>query len=242
MSKIAILADIHANIIALESVIADAESKGVTSFACLGDIVGYGPSPSECITRIQELKCVCVKGNHDEYVADSYDLSKFNPQAREALEWTRGNLSFSQKQWLAELPYTKRLGRHMLVHATLENPEKWDYVRNSFDAAITMNHQNTPVCFYGHTHIPVTYKMSGNKATKVTESIIKLDNDCKYLINTGSVGQPRDGDPKASYVIFDRVARTVAFNRVEYNIEEVAEDIINNGLPDSLAERLVKAS
>ena len=242
MSKIAIFSDIHANSSALDHVIEDAYSQGVASFACLGDIVGYGPKPSDCVTRVQELKCVCVKGNHDEYVADSYDLSAFNAQARTALEWTRNNLSSGQKDWLASLPYTRRLGRNMIVHATLDRPDKWEYIHNSFDAAIVMHHQTTPICFYGHTHVPVTYEMHGNSAKVVTNDTVQIQNGCKYLINTGSVGQPRDGDPKASYVIFDRVERTVQFRRVEYDIQTVADDIVSVGLPNSLADRLIKAS
>jgi len=242
MSKIAIFSDIHANSAALENVIQDATDQGVSSFACLGDIVGYGPNPSDCVTRIQELKCVTVKGNHDEYVADSYDLSLFNTQARTALEWTREKLSTGQKNWLASLPYTKRLGRNMIVHATLDDPEKWDYIRNSFDAAIVMQKQNTPVCFYGHTHIPIAYEMRGSNAKAVPLGKVNIENGCKYLINTGSVGQPRDGDTEASYVIFDRIERSVEFRRVAYDIQTVADEIRSVGLPDSLAERLIQAS
>ena len=242
MSKIAIFSDIHANITALEAVISDADAQGVSSFACLGDIVGYGPSPGDCVTRVQELKCVSVKGNHDEYVLDDYDLSTFNSQAREALEWTRGNLSKGQKEWLGSLPYTKRLGRNLIVHATLENPEEWDYVRNSFDATLAIQAQNTPICFYGHTHVPVAYEMVENRAQLVKSSNVKVENGAKYLINVGSVGQPRDGDQKSSYVIFDRAERSIEFRRVAYDIQTVADEIFNVGLPKSLAERLVEAS
>lgn len=242
MSKIAIISDIHANLTALEEVLKDAENNGVSSYACLGDIVGYGPNPAECVTKIQEMKCACVKGNHDEYVTNSYDLTSFNSEARLALEWTRGKLSEGQKEWLGNLPYTRRLGRNMLVHATLKNPEQWDYVRNSFDASIMMGHQKTPICFYGHTHMPVAYEKSGASAQRIDTSLIQLQEGSKYLINVGSVGQSRDGDPKASYIIFDRAARTIEFRRVNYDIHYVADEIGNNNLPRSLANRLIEAS
>ena len=242
MSKVAVFSDIHANLAALDEVIADATEQNINTFACLGDVVGYGPNPSECVTRIQELKCVCVKGNHDEYVADDHDLSRMNDQATEALLWTRNNLSDSQKTWLAALPYTRRLGRNQLVHATLDNPENWDYVRNSFDAAIAMENQNTPICFYGHTHRPVAFRKCKGKTEKIVSDLIDLDDGCKYLINVGSVGQPRDGIAKASYIIMDRAAKTIEFRRLDYNLESVTEQILHTGLPDSLADRLIQAS
>ena len=148
MSRIAIFSDIHANLPALEKVVADATAQNVNSFACLGDIVGYGPNPSECVSYMQELKCVCIKGNHDEYIQDNFDLAHFNDQAKEALEWTRNSLSIGQKSWLASLPYTKRIGRNMLVHASIDSPEQWNYVRNSFDASMMMQKQNTPCLLY----------------------------------------------------------------------------------------------
>ena len=242
MSRIAIFSDIHANLPALEKVVADAQDQNVSDFACLGDIVGYGPNPGECVSYMQELKCVCVKGNHDEYIEDKCDLTNFNTQAREALEWTRSNLSAGQKSWLASLPYTKRLGRNMLVHASIENPEQWGYVRNSFDAALMMQKQNTPVCFYGHTHIPLAYEMQGTSAKKIDPGTLTIENGAKYLVNTGSVGQSRDGDIRASYVIFDRIQRSIEFRRVQYDIQRVVNEITNTSLPDTLATRLQEAS
>jgi len=118
VSKIAIISDIHANATALHAVLADAATQEVQNFLCLGDVVGYGPDPSECVRLIQELDCITIKGNHDEYVADDYDLTSFNEEATEALIWTRSNLSGAQKSWLASLPYTRRFGRNSLVSST----------------------------------------------------------------------------------------------------------------------------
>lgn len=242
MSRVAIFSDIHANLAALKSVIADAETQGVSSFACLGDIIGYGPNPSDCVTLVQSLKCPTVKGNHDQYAEDDYNLDNLNDQAQEAMMWTRNNLSANQKNWLANLPYTRRLGRNTLVHATEKKPENWEYIRNSFDAVISLQSQTTPICFYGHTHVPVAYELRGTRAQTVEQETVNIELSCKYLINVGSVGQPRDGDPKASYVIFDRIKRCVEFKRVKYDIDTVINDIRNTGLPESLAERLIEAS
>ena len=242
MSRIAIFSDIHSNLPALEKVVEDATAQNVNSFACLGDIVGYGPNPSECVSYMQELKCVCIKGNHDEYIQDSFDLAHFNDQAREALEWTRNSLSAGQKSWLASLPYTKRIGRNMLVHASIDSPEQWNYVRNSFDASMMMQKQNTPLCFYGHTHIPVIYEMQGTSAKKIKPDQLTIKKGSKYLINTGSVGQPRDGDTRASYVIFDKIQNSIEFRRVKYDMQKVVNEITATSLPDTLAERLQEAS
>jgi len=241
MSKIALISDIHANLPALESVLADSAQQGVERYVCLGDVVGYGPNPSECVTKIQQLGCICIKGNHDEYISYGDELNNFNELAKAALTWTKGQLSNPQKDWLASLPYTRRLGRQMLVHASINNPEGWEYVRNSFDASIAMNAQNTDMCFSGHTHVPIVYEMNGGKVKVIDEEVVTLDPKCKYLVNCGSVGQPRDGNPLACYVIFDRAERQLTFRRVAYDVEAVAAEIRAAGLPEKLAARLVEA-
>ncbi len=241
MSKIAIISDIHANLPALHSVLVDAEKQGVERHVCLGDVVGYGPNPSECVTRIQELGCICIKGNHDEYISYDDEANNFNEIAKAALTWTKSQLSAPQKAWLASLPYTRRIGRQMLVHASINNPEGWEYVRNSFDASIAINAQTTDICFSGHTHVPIVYEMDGGKVKVLSGEVVKLDANNKYLINCGSVGQPRDGDPMACYVIFDRAERSVTFRRVEYDLESVASEIRAAGLPEKLADRLIAA-
>ncbi|MGJ8673319.1 metallophosphoesterase family protein [Rubritalea sp.] len=242
MSKTALFSDIHANLNALEAVINDAKSQGVQNFACLGDVVGYGPNPIDCIAAVQAIDCVCVKGNHDEDASNDRVLDNLNDQARASLEWTRSMLSESQKSWLANLPYKRRLGRNMLVHAALENPGEWEYLRNSFDAEIAMLTQPTPICFFGHTHKPVTYTQKGKSVSVLTEQEIELHPDQKYLINVGSVGQPRDGIPEASYVVFDREKRTINFRRVKYDIHSVVQQITESGLPLSLGDRLISAA
>ena len=242
MFKTAIFSDIHANFSALKAVLDDAEENGVQNYACLGDIVGYGPNPIDCIAMIQKIGCVCVKGNHDDDCSNSRDLTNLNDLARKSLGWTRKHISTSQKEWLASLPYTRRLGRNLLVHSCISEPDKWLYVRNRFDAAVEMTHQKTPICFFGHTHTPACYEKKGGSVDIIEEEITQLNPDNQYLINVGSVGQPRDGIPEACYVIFDRSARTLVFRRVKYDIQSVVSEINNAGLPSSLGERLVSAT
>ena len=241
MSRTAIISDIHANATALDSVFDDASSQGVTNFVCLGDIVGYGPDPSECVRKIQELNCITIKGNHDEYVLDEYDLDNFNEEAREALLWTRSQLSSAQKNWLALLPYTRRLGRNSLVHASLDEPESWQYITNRLDASLLLKEQKSLITFCGHTHRPMVFKYTQGAASKLEGVVVEIDSSSKYMINVGSVGQPRDGDTRACYVIFDRTARTVEFRRIIYDINRTADRIKNSELPNSLAERLFEA-
>lgn len=242
MLKTAIFSDIHANYKALEAILEDAKSQGVQNFACLGDIVGYGPNPSDCVAKIQEIGCVCVKGNHDEDVSNNRILSNLSDHARTSLEWTRGCLSDAQKEWLSKLPMQRRLGRNMLVHASLNEPTRWEYIRNKFDAAPLINAQPTPMCFIGHTHKPACYESANGSISTIKDSQLFLHSDNKYLVNVGSVGQSRDGNPKASYVIFNRSDRSLTFRRVEYDVLAVAEEIQSVGLSESLAKRLIAAA
>ena len=242
MSKIAIISDIHANETALEAVLSDAKSLKVSDYVCLGDVVGYGPDPGACLSRVQSLNCITIKGNHDEYAARDCDLVSFNPEAKEAMMWTRSKLSANQREWLGSLPYERRIGRNSLVHATLTNPEEWDYVYRRLDASLQLKKQKVPVCFYGHTHRPMSFMHNENGCVKLEDQIISLDPKAKYLVNVGSVGQSRDKDERACYVIFDRIERTIEFRRVEYDVQSVMERILKAGLPESLAKRLAEAS
>lgn len=240
--KTAIFSDIHANLSALESVLSDARSQGVENFACLGDVVGYGPNPADCIALLQKIDCVCVKGNHDDDASNNRVLDNLNNEARQSLEWTRESLSDSQKSWLADLPYTRRLGRNLLVHAAAESPESWPYIRNKFDAQAALHAQSAPVCFFGHTHIPVSYGLSGEKVSALKESTVSLEGSSKFLVNVGSVGQPRDGFTEACYVVYDRSTKLIEYRRVPYDISQTVSEIHRVGLLPSLAERLSQAA
>ncbi len=238
MPKTALFSDIHGNLEALNTIITDARYQGVSNFACLGDIVGYGPNPGGCIAAIQELNCVCVKGNHDEDASNERDLWNLSDHAQESLMWTRKHLTDSQKDWLRNLPYQRRLGRNSLVHATQDDPESWNYILNKFDAQIALNQQSSPICFFGHTHVPDCYALEDSSVKKLKESEITLRKGNRYLVNVGSVGQPRDGIAKACYVIFDSSEGTITYRRLDYNINEVVQSIAEAGLSSDLGERL----
>ncbi len=242
MAKTAIFSDIHGNLEALNTIISDAREQGVKNFACLGDLVGYGPDPAGCVAAVQDLNCVCIKGNHDEDASNDRDLWNLSDVARESLMWTRERLSAAQKEWLQNLPLQRRLGRNMLVHATLEKPGEWQYIRNKFDAELALADQKSPVCFFGHTHVPVSYVTSNQGTHKIKESEIILAKGSRYLVNVGSVGQPRDGVPKACYIIFDSTEGSISYRRLDYNIGEVVESIAAAGLSPDLGQRLEDAA
>ena len=238
----AIFSDIHANLAAFESVLADAKAQGAQNFACLGDIVGYGPNPSECIALIQRIGCVCVKGNHDEDSSNQRSLDNLNNEARQSLEWTRDCLSEAQRSWLSALPLQRRLGRNLLVHSSEEESEYWHYIRNRFDAQIALANQKAQICFFGHTHVPVVYGMTDGDVSIIEQGEVSISKGGKYLINVGSVGQPRDGIVDSCYVLYDREKATVTHRRVNYNVSKVAEKINEVGLSPKLAERLITAA
>jgi len=240
--KLAIISDIHANYEALDAVLQDIENKNVDQIICLGDIVGYGPDPMRCVTRIQSLGCPVIRGNHDHDAANDRVLDNLNDTARLSLEWTRNQLSQAQRDWLGNLPFSRRVGRFAITHSSLDEPEAWHYIRDLSDAERCLNLQNVPLCFIGHTHLPGFFEQKGGIVHTSRPGSHVLDDDSKILINVGSVGQPRDGDMRASYVIFDRVKRTVDFQRVDYEVAKTQERIRTQGLPEELAIRLTYAA
>ncbi len=236
-NKYAILGDIHANLEALNAVLEDAEANGVNKYVCVGDIVGYNANPSECLEIVRE-KCVAVvRGNHDHYVSHDECLDDFHPLAANVIDWTRKQLTEEQTKYLRNLRLSKMVDGFTIVHSTLDMPEKWGYVLDTLDAAANFNYQNTSVCFHGHTHVPVVFErqtsVTRNGFSTYTTSLGK-----KCFVNTGSVGQPRDGDTRASYIIYEPKERLIELRRVSYDIESTQRKIIEAGLPDRLAKRL----
>ena len=239
MSKIfAILGDIHANIDALNVVLDDCRAQGVTDFLCTGDVVGYNACPHECMEIVRALDCPVVVGNHDYYVSSRQNLDDFNPAAAAVVEWTRKQLSMDEIYWLKRLPFTHTQMGVTLVHSTMDRPENFGYVFDNLQAEANFLNQKTPVCFHGHTHCPMIYEKSMNGVFRIDAQDFTLPIGRKYFVNVGSVGQPRDGDPRASYVIYDQKARTIRFRRLEYDIEAAQERIRLAGLPERLAARL----
>ena len=235
--KYAIIADIHANLDAFQAVLEDAQNQKATHYVCLGDVVGYNANPRECLKIVRDMNMPCVKGNHDEYCSTDEQLEGFNPNAADAVHWTRRQLSQEDRDWLRELKYTKMVATFTIVHATLDAPQRWGYVFDKLAAAASFPYQNTPVCFFGHTHVPVAF-MRDTVVRGGTFSKFKVDPSKKYFVNVGAVGQPRDNNPKAAYVIYDLEAATIELRRVDYDIAAAQQKILDAGLPPRLAERL----
>ena len=234
----AILGDIHANLDALEVVLEDCRAHGVTDYLCTGDIVGYNARPHECMEIIRSLGCPVVMGNHDHYVSSRQNLEDFNPHAAAVIEWTRRQLTVEDIYWLRALPFVKTTMGITLVHATMDNPEAFGYVFDHLQAEAHFSHQVTPLCFHGHTHCPMIYEKQIGAVYRIDAQDFKMPIGRKYFINVGSVGQPRDGDPRAAYALYDPKAREVTFRRLEYDVEAAQQRILAAGLPTRLAERL----
>ena len=241
--KFAILGDIHSNLEALNTVLDDCRREGVTDFFCTGDVIGYNASPRECMKIVRDLGCPVVKGNHDEYVSNGKETLGFNPLAAAAVEWTREQLGPVDMEWLRTLPYTlhcalPRFGRFQLVHGTLDNPSGWGYIFDRFSAETCFQYQTFSICFMGHTHVPLAFEKNDLTITGGFYDSVLIGQNRKYLINVGSVGQPRDGDRRAAFAVFSPEEAIVRLYRVEYAIATTQQKIIDAGLPPRLADRL----
>ena len=235
--RFAVFSDLHANLEATEAVLADAHAKNCTHFVCLGDLVGYNANPRECVEIVRNMECPCVKGNHDEQACLNESSRGFNDLAEQAISWTRDNLSETNKEWLSELRLTRQVRDFTIVHATLDTPNEWGYVFNNLDAVASFTYQHTTVCFFGHTHVAGAFvRDDGVKRVKTEQLVIEPGK--KYFINTGSVGQPRDGDPRAAYCVYDTESNLVEQRRIRYDMPKTQRKIIAAGLPRLLADRL----
>lgn len=244
--KIAIVSDIHANLAALQAVLADIDA--VAPGAAIwhtGDIVGYNAEPNEVVALLRKRGAVGVMGNHDAAVLGELDLSWFNPEAAAAVKWTAMHLTYESASWLHALPKISEMGAATLVHASLLKPLE-EYVTNVESARVNLFALSTPVLFHGHTHVPAYWALRGGQS-----SVVNIDGRAQpllspSLINVGSVGQPRDGDARASWVLWDRnddgsaigALGTVQWRRVPYDIARTQAGVRAAGLPEYLAERL----
>ena len=240
--KIAILGDIHSNLTAFEAVLSDIKSKGgFDRIWCLGDVVGYGPEPHECIALLRQHDHVCVAGNHDWAAISKMDTSDFNPAAALAAQWTSQQLTEKDKRYLRGLKTTIVHDDFTLVHGSPREPI-WEYL---FPLAIDIakdnfSHFDTAFCLVGHSHLPLVFEsIDGSVVYRVFEDGVSLElGTNRLLINTGSVGQPRDGDPRASYALYDDEARVIHHYRVEYDILATQKKMQEQELPTSLIKRL----
>ena len=236
--KYAILGDIHSNLEALEAVLQDAEQRGVTHYVCTGDIVGYNADPKACLKIIRKLKCAVVQGNHDYYAGWNESVELFTPMAQRSIYWTRKQLTPLDRKYLRELPLVQDIEDFTLVHSSLSNPARWNYIFRENAAESSFRNQFSNICFFGHTHVPLAFVAEGPTIEQGFYETLKIDPECKYLINVGSVGQPRDRNPLAAYALYDPEARTVTLRRVEYDITEVQNKVRRAGLPFRNALRL----
>jgi predicted phosphodiesterase len=236
--RIAVLSDVHGNLAALEAVLA--ALKPFDALWQLGDIVGYGPQPDEVVALLAHEGAVGVRGNHDSAAIGELETSSFNDDARAAVEWTAGRIRPQTISWLAALPLVSVESQFTLVHGSPRDPT-WEYVYNSRIALANMREFQTPHCLVGHTHIPLVFRERRGGA--VESAIARADAAMEFgkgrlIANPGSVGQPRDGDPRASAMILDTDARTLEWHRVEYPVEKTQRLMARLGLPRRLAARL----
>lgn len=234
----AILSDIHGNLEALDAVLADLEHHRPASVVCLGDFVGYGASPNECIERLRPRLEVAVLGNHDAVACGRMRIGSFNSDAATAARWTATALDEEHRTWLAGLPYTAAWRGARLVHASPEEPEAWHYVLSAHEAEQELAAFTEPLCLIGHSHYPGAFEAAGSRVRYSREPELRLDDRCRYIVNVGSVGQPRDGDPRAAYLLWDDRDRSVRHVRLEYDVDGAMGRILEAGLPRFLAERL----
>lgn len=236
----AVISDVHANLEALQAVLFDIEKRGIKkqNIFFLGDAVGYGPSPNECVQLLKKHAKIIIAGNHDWGVLGLTDIAYFNPNARAAIVWTREVITPENRLILEEALLLKRLKKQnaFLVHASPKEPEEWHYILTLFDAETNFEHFTERLCFIGHSHLPfiVTRLPSGELVISKEEA--ELDPAHRFIINAGSVGQPRDGDPRASYAILGK--DKVQLVRVPYDIAETQSKMARVNLPLPLIERL----
>src|SRR5262245_3788261 len=235
--RYAILADIHANLEALQVVLEDTKQQKCTHSVCLGDVVGYGANPKECLDIIRGMNIPVVKGNHDEYIGLDEDPEGFNDAAAEAVTWTRQQLTEDDRKWLRELKYFRLVANFSIVHATLDAPQRWGYVFEKLEAASSFTYQNTPVCFFGHTHVPIAF-VRDTTVRGGTYSRFRVEPGQQYFVNVGSIGQRRDGNPRAAYVVYDLTQQSIELRRIDYDIKKAQQKILTAGLPERLAQRL----
>ena len=244
--RYAILSDIHSNLEALEAVLAEAARSEAQEYLVLGDLVGYGADPAACLQRLRALSATIVAGNHDWACVGKVDAAYFNRYARTALEWTRERLSFTDLAFLRSLRAKHEDRLVTLVHGTLRAPEKFDYLFDVAQVLETALIAKTPLCFVGHTHLPFIAEIDPRQPC--VRRILHAPEQCrhvaldlervKYVVNPGSVGQPRDGDPRASFAVLDTDGRWVDILRVPYDVAAAQRKIRDAGLPPVLADRL----
>ena len=239
--RVLVISDIHANLAAFEAVLADAKGKWDIIW-CLGDVIGYGPDPNECVALLREHKHISLSGNHDWAVLDKLDVTTFNQVARFAISWTQSVVTAETRDYLNSLPPKIEIEESpfTLAHASPRQPV-WEYILDVDTAAINFDYFDTPYCLVGHTHVPVIFAESDPQTcvTIMPDYTQPMPLDAtRRIINPGSVGQPRDSDPRSSYALLDTETLVWEYKRVEYPISRTQEKMRKEGMPPRLVERL----
>ena len=243
--RYAVLSDVHGNLEALSAVLADADSEGALGVLCLGDAVGYGADPVACVELLGERSTGMVAGNHEYGALGLLDLRWFNPAARAAALWTREQLGADHQGYLSGLPLSSALGEATCVHASPRRPEEWEYLLSAEDGFEAFADFATRLCFVGHSHRPGVWSLGSSGPAHEDlggpawhDHRIPFHDGRRYIVNVGSVGQPRDRDPRAAYVVWDEDERSITLRRVMYDHKAAAAKILRAGLPRALADRL----
>ncbi len=234
--SIAIMSDIHGNLEALTAVFEYLTKHGIDNIYCLGDIVGYGPNPNECVELIASKCERVVIGNHDHAVLGLTSTEYFNDFAKISTQWTREHLTGENRHFLEKLDFVYEENQLMLVHSSPSDPKAWSYILSEIDAQYEFAYFKQPLCFIGHSHFPVVFHNRGWSR----DELIQIENRNKYIVNVGSVGQPRDGNPLSTFCIYHPDKKQIEYVRVDYDVQKTCEKIIKAGLPNFLAERLTR--
>jgi len=234
-----VFSDVHSNLPALEAVLQSMASRGVQRRVCLGDLVGYGADADACVQKVKENADVCIIGNHDSVALRREASSSFNVYARQAIEWTQGHLSDGSVEYMKKLPYVVEEDRFTFVHASPMSPADWHYVTNLDDALEAFDFFSTDFCLIGHTHNPIMVVMRGKEIPRIIEGpAYRPAEGERILINVGSVGQPRDRDPRACWCLIDSEGSWIEFVRVEYDVKAAQAPMRKENFPNFLIERL----
>ncbi len=233
--KVIILSDIHANFPALKTAVRSFERYDM--IVSLGDIIGYGPNPAECIDWVKKNADISIKGNHDSALCNDKDLYYFNEYARDVINICRELLPESMTEYVCNLPLTAEYEDLFFVHSNPHSPDSWEYIISTDKIYYTLKEQKHKITFIGHSHVPFIAEITNNEI-KLYKEKAEIRTNSRYLINAGSVGQPRDGDNRLSYVVLDRDNNTVTIKRLKYDIHETQDMMREMKLPDFLIERL----
>jgi predicted phosphodiesterase len=237
--KYGFFSDVHANLEALKACIIDFRSEKLDKLFFLGDAVGYGPNPDECVKLIDEIAEVKLMGNHDYAALGLMETEYFNQYAAESMGWTKDSISDKTVEIMSDFELTHVIDQILLVHSSPREPENWHYILDMEDAEENFDFFEDKICLLGHTHRPyIVYKSESGDAILAKDIEVEIEEEYRYLVNIGSVGQPRDGDPRSCYLIYDGDAQTIRLKRVQYDVKSTQKVMAQIGLPEYLIDRL----